>query len=187
MSPVIRISKANWERLKHFAVPLQDSIDDALNRVLNIAESSGMQTSPYKPDAHQQSSHEIQSPAQARQWQIANENQLLLEFERWLDNIGPRVKLLHRKKTMATWELEREDGKKLKFFVPTNGSNKLYLPVVDYAPVDKQAKIAHKNYYDAKTGRIVGWNYYPQFNVKTAEDLNFVRGLVEFVLKGRNE
>ena len=37
MAPVIRISDENWERLKHWAVPLEDSVDDALSRVLAAA------------------------------------------------------------------------------------------------------------------------------------------------------
>ena len=39
--PVIRISDENWERLKRWAVPLEDSVDDALGKVLNAAESLG--------------------------------------------------------------------------------------------------------------------------------------------------
>ena len=42
--PVIRINDENWERLKGWAVPLEDSVDDALSRVLNAAEQHGMQS-----------------------------------------------------------------------------------------------------------------------------------------------
>ncbi len=36
--PVIRITNATWGRLKRWAVPLEDSIDDAIRKVLDIAE-----------------------------------------------------------------------------------------------------------------------------------------------------
>lgn len=39
MAPDIRISDANWERLKKWAVPLEDDVDDALGKVLDAAES----------------------------------------------------------------------------------------------------------------------------------------------------
>ena len=38
MGPVIRISDANFERLKEWAVPLEDSVDDALGKALAAAE-----------------------------------------------------------------------------------------------------------------------------------------------------
>ena len=38
--PVIRISENSWARLKEFAEPLEDSVDDALARVLDFAESN---------------------------------------------------------------------------------------------------------------------------------------------------
>ena len=39
MAPVIRISDRNWERLKKWAVPLEDSADDALGKALVAAEA----------------------------------------------------------------------------------------------------------------------------------------------------
>jgi hypothetical protein len=38
MVPVIRITDATWERLKHWAVPLEDSPEDAVRKVLDAAE-----------------------------------------------------------------------------------------------------------------------------------------------------
>lgn len=38
MAPVMRISDHNWERLKMWATPLEDSPDDALGKVLDAAE-----------------------------------------------------------------------------------------------------------------------------------------------------
>jgi hypothetical protein len=36
--PVIRITDESWERLKKWAVPLEDSPDDAVRKVLDVAE-----------------------------------------------------------------------------------------------------------------------------------------------------
>ena len=38
MVPVIRISDANYERLKEWAIPLEDSVDDALGKALAAAD-----------------------------------------------------------------------------------------------------------------------------------------------------
>ena len=43
MAPVIRISAGNWDRLKEWAIPLEDSADDALGKVLDAAEGRGSQ------------------------------------------------------------------------------------------------------------------------------------------------
>ncbi len=48
MPPVMRISEHNWERLKMWATPLEDSADDALGKVLDAAESKDA-TLPGKP------------------------------------------------------------------------------------------------------------------------------------------
>ena len=45
MAPVVRISDVNWERLKRWAVPLEDSADDALGKVLDAAESQSFRIS----------------------------------------------------------------------------------------------------------------------------------------------
>lgn len=37
--PTIRISDEAWERLKRWAVPLEDTVDDALKKVLDAAEA----------------------------------------------------------------------------------------------------------------------------------------------------
>ena len=41
MPPVVRISDKNWTRLKRWAVPLEDSADDALGKALDAAETVG--------------------------------------------------------------------------------------------------------------------------------------------------
>ena len=52
MPPVMRISEENWERLKRWATPLEDSADDALSKVLDAAEVKGPQrTNSKSPEA----------------------------------------------------------------------------------------------------------------------------------------
>jgi hypothetical protein len=41
MMPTIRISEANWERLKAHARPLEDSVDDVVGRALDALEVGG--------------------------------------------------------------------------------------------------------------------------------------------------
>ena len=39
MSPVVRLSDTTWERLKGFAEPLSDTPDDAVRKILDVAET----------------------------------------------------------------------------------------------------------------------------------------------------
>jgi hypothetical protein len=184
MSIVIRISKVNWDRLKRFAVPLEDSVDDALGRVLDIAEAQAQRDRPmthrHDYNENRASIQECSGPETSR---AKNDNPLLEKFEHWLFT-EPHVKLLHAKKTMNTYVLETalEAGKKRpKLFVPTNGMSRLYLPRVDYTPIDSDHKVIYKDYRDSE-GRITGWNYYPQLVVSTEADLEFAKELVLFVI-----
>ena len=38
MNPVLRVSDDTFKRLKAFAEPLEDTVDDALRKVLDLAE-----------------------------------------------------------------------------------------------------------------------------------------------------
>ena len=51
MMPVIRVGESTWERLKRWAVPLEDSPDDVLRRVLDLADQhvNCQSTSPSQP------------------------------------------------------------------------------------------------------------------------------------------
>jgi len=40
MMPVIRITDATWDRLKRWAIPLEDSPEDAVRKVLDVAEEN---------------------------------------------------------------------------------------------------------------------------------------------------
>lgn len=47
MMPVIRISDETWDRLKAFAVPLEDSPEDVIKRLLEIAEHADAASSEF--------------------------------------------------------------------------------------------------------------------------------------------
>ena len=65
MTPAIRISDATWERLKRFAVPLEDTPDDAVRRVLAIAEAQRRNHStPHQP-IRIRASDTLQTPSAA--------------------------------------------------------------------------------------------------------------------------
>ncbi len=187
--PLVRIHKVNWERLKRWAIPLEDTVDNALNRVLNVAESmettlekDGSSHRPYACGEKQTVTGEYSTTERLSQ-RYPNENHLLEELEQWLLN-QPRITLLHSKKTMNTYclEIPIEPGKRQpKIFVPTNGLNRLYLPNRKYTPIDPEQRVIYKDYENSK-GRKVGWNWYPQFTVKTTDDLEFAKVLVKFIL-----
>ena len=44
MAPAIRITDENWERLKKWAIPLEDNPNDALGKVLDAVESVGLRS-----------------------------------------------------------------------------------------------------------------------------------------------
>ena len=45
--PVIRISDITWERIKKWAIPLEDTPDTVLNKVLDKAEKGGIDMTTY--------------------------------------------------------------------------------------------------------------------------------------------
>ena len=70
MSPVMRVSDENWNRLKRFATPLEDSADDALGKALSAAENwinSNATDQPYYDDSSriQHGASEIQFVSEA--------------------------------------------------------------------------------------------------------------------------
>jgi len=48
--PVIRITEATWDRLKRWAIPLEDSPEDAIRRVLDAAEEHLRYPGAKKPE-----------------------------------------------------------------------------------------------------------------------------------------
>ncbi len=183
MSPVIRISRNNFERLKHFAIPLEDSIDDALSKALTIAERSEASQTLQPTSINEQSFKEKTNPLYSAQKLIENDKPLLLEFERWLqqEKILNAV-MLYRKKTMATWELKTKSGKIFKLFVPTDGGNMLCLPKGNYTTIDRSGRVIQKECHNEHTGKSIGWYHYALFKVKKPDDLIMAKNLVKFII-----
>jgi len=177
--PTIRISDRNYERLQRWAKPFEDTVDDVLSRVLDIAESVNS-----VPEAKASSqTHQVGLTAQTEQRPPINANLLLAEFEEWLLN-HPRIKFVHAKKTMNTYLLEvpRVKGRRQpKVFVPSNGSSRLYLPISDYSAIDPDKRVIYKRPIN-QAGNLVGWNIYPQFIVRTPEDVKLAKELIDFAL-----
>jgi len=183
MSPVIRISRANWERLKHFAIPLEDSIDDVLSKVLTLAESSEPQNNEYSASIKEHVLEESGNLSYSTNEIIKNEKPLLFEFEMWLqqENNSNAV-MLHRKKTMATWELKSKSEKTFKLFVPTDGGNTLCLPKANYSSIDTSGKVIQKESHNIRTGKPVGWYHYALFSIKKPDDVTLAKKLVKLII-----
>ena len=183
MSPIIRISRNNWERLKHFAIPLEDSIDDALSKALTIAERSEASQNLQPTNINEQSFKEKTNPLYSAQKTIENDKPLLLEFERWLQQEKTlNAVMLYRKKTMATWELKTKNGKTFKLFVPTDGGNVLCLPKGNYTTVDTSGRVIQKDCFNERTGKSIGWYHYALFSIKKPADLILAKDLVKFII-----
>ena len=60
MSRVIRISQENYERLKRFAVPLSDTRDDVIGRVLGLAELAAQNEA--QPEPPEKDPDEVEAP-----------------------------------------------------------------------------------------------------------------------------
>lgn len=175
MSRVIRISQSNWERLKRFAIPLEDSIDEALGKVLTMAESLKEQEWDLNGAGNL---------SQSAQETTVTEKPLLVEFERWLQQENKlNAIMLHRKKTMATWELRTRSGKTFKVLVPTDRGNMLCIPKGDYSPIDATGKVVQKGCYNQNTGKSVGWYHYALFSIKKPDDLVMAKDLVKFIIE----
>jgi hypothetical protein len=183
MSPVIRISRANWERLKQFAIPLEDSIDDALSKALTLAEGSEAQQNFHPASINEHVLKETVNPAYSMQETIKNEKPLLLEFERWLQQVKTsNAVMLYRKKTMATWQLRTTSGKTFKLFVPTDGGNTLCLPKGNYTSLDTSGKVIQKDCVNDRTGKSIGWYHYGLLRIKKPDDLILAKDLVKFII-----
>lgn len=53
MGPVVRLTEATWERLKGWAEPLEDSADDVIKKVLDVAEAARNQNGQQSEESPQ--------------------------------------------------------------------------------------------------------------------------------------
>ena len=178
--PMVEISDKNFERLKRWARPLEDTVDDVLSRVLDRAESANL-----APGVRESSKTRQVDPAdEVGRHPPRNTSPLLAEFENWLQS-HQGIRYLHSGKTMSTYALDTPRVKGIrqpKVFVPTTGNNRLYLPIDNYSPVDPDKRVIYKDPLN-KEGRLIGWNIYPQFVARTSDDLKLAKELIEFALR----
>lgn len=164
--PIIRISDQNWRRMQAWAVPLEDTADSALSKVLDAAE--GRIEPAVLRDA-------CARPPKSR-WTE--------ELESWLQ-ARRDVKLEKSGKTMSTYRMEGaksrlRGGRAPGLFVTRSGL--LYLPPLGgeaYAAADVQGRVVQEDMGDPP----VGWKYYPRFTVRTEEDLEYAKGLIGAALQ----
>ena len=163
--PIIRISDENWKRMQAWAVPLQDTADSALSKVLDAAEG---RIDP-----------KVLRDASTR----PPKNRWIEELESWLQ-ARQDISLEKSGKTMNTYRIEGarsrlRGGRAPALFVTRSGL--LYLPPLGrgaYTVADVQGRVVQEDMGDPP----VGWKYYPRFTVRTKEDLEYAKGLIGVAL-----
>lgn len=155
--PTVRISDLNWQRLQTWAVPLEDSVDEALDRVLDAAEIArerGLVVS-----GRPQKSAATLLPRTTEKHELERELKVALGQE-------PAAILEKQGQTMNTWH---SNGKlRKRFWVTTNGSGLVYLPRRGQWVSDTQRKVIH--HANPKSG----WAHYDRFYLRKPEDVVYV-------------
>ena len=125
--PTIRISEQNYQRLQQFAVPLQDTPNDAFGRVLDLAE----------PAKQRGLSFESSNPPTNKPLMTVDENRLDVKLARRLPGRAVATK---EGSTMTRWELTRTGQ---RFWLTKSGVPLLYLPPRELWPSDTDHKVVH--------------------------------------------
>lgn len=118
MAPTVRIGDENWKRLQRWAIPLEDTVDDALGRLLDTVEAKGL-----KPDL-------VTKP------QGGSLDQMLSQEIRALKTFSP-AKV---GRTMTRWE---HKVSRRPIGITTNGANIVFLPRRGHWPSDSLGKVLH--------------------------------------------
>ena len=106
---------------------------------------------------------------------LRNKNPLLAQFEQWLASLDG-VSLHTRKKTMNGYYSPDASGRWSGLvWVYTRDGNRIYLRKGDYSPADKDNRVIAKT----STGK-EAWGGYKQFIIKTAEDLEYAKRIVNY-------
>ena len=149
--PTIRISDPNYQRLQQFAVPLQDTPNDALGRVLALAELAKQRGL---------SAESTNAPTN-RPRMTVDENRLDVKLARRLPG---RAVVAKEGSTMATWELTRTGQ---RFWLTKSGVPLLYLPPRDLWPSDTDHKVVH---YPMPRS---GWDRYDHLYLHDEGDVDY--------------
>ena len=149
--PTIRISDPNYQRLQQFAVPLQDTPNDAPGRVLDLAELAkqrGLTVASTKMPTH-------------KPYMAVDENRLDVILARKLPG---RAVIAKEGSTMTRWELTRTGQ---RFWLTKSGVPLLYLPPRELWPSDTNHKVVHH-----PTPRS-GWDRYDHLYMHEEADVEY--------------
>jgi hypothetical protein len=149
--PTIRISDQNYQRLQQFAVPLEDTPNDALGRVLDLAELAKQRGL----------SVESTSPPTNKPLTTVDENRLDVKLARRLPGRAVTTK---EGSTMTRWELTRTGQ---RFWITKSGVPLLYLPPRDLWPSDTDYKVVH---HPAPKS---GWDRYDHLYLHYEADIDY--------------
>lgn len=149
--PTIRISDLSYQRLQRFAVPLEDTADKALGRVLDAAEAAKQRGL----------SAEATGTATSGSLVTANADRLDIKLAAKLEGIAVPAK---EGRTMTRWEHRRT---RARFWVTKSGAPRVYLPRRGSWPSDADHKVLH--YPTPKSG----WNHYDHLYLRDAGDVDY--------------
>jgi len=149
--PTIRISDQNYQRLQQFAVPLEDTPNDALGRVLDLAELAKQRGLSVESTI---------TPTNGPRM-TADEDRLDAKLA---EKLLGRAVVAKEGSTMTRWELTRTGQ---RFWLTKSGVPLLYLPPRDLWPSDADHKVVHH-----PTPRS-GWDRYDHLYLHDESDVDY--------------
>lgn len=149
--PTIRISDSNYQRLQRFAVPLEDTADEALGRVLDAAETAKQHGLSVDPT----------SKAANMTLATSSTNRLDLKLAAKLKGIAVIAK---DGSTMTRWEHRRTGA---RFWVTKSGTPRVYLPRRESWPSDTDHKVIHHPNPNS------GWDRYDHLYLRGEDDIDY--------------
>ena len=149
--PTIRISDQNYQRLQQFAVPLEDTPNDALGRVLDLAELAKQ-----RGLSVESTSTPTNGPRMT-----ADEDRLDAKLA---EKLLGRAVVAKEGSTMTRWELTRTGQ---RFWLTKSGVPLLYLPPRELWPSDTDHKVVHH-----PTPRS-GWDRYDHLYLHDESDVDY--------------
>jgi len=155
--PTIRISDQNYQRFQQFAVPLEDTPNDALGRVLDLAELAKQRGL----------SVESVGTATSRPRVSADEDRLDIKLAARLSGKAVPAK---EGSTMTRWELTRTGR---RFWLTKSGTPRLYLPQRESWPSDTDNKVVHH------PSPRSGWDRYDHLYLRDEGDIDYALRILD--------
>jgi hypothetical protein len=149
--PTIRISDLNYQRLQRFAVPLEDTADKALSRVLDAAEAAKQRGLLTEPTGEATSGSIVTAYAERLDIKLAAK-------------LGGMGVLAKEGSTMNRWE---HRGSGARFWITKSGAPRVYLPRRGSWPSDTDHKVQHH------TTPKSGWDHYDHLFLREAGDIDY--------------